>query len=156
MQKINLRMFQHSEHLSLRQCEQRRRQPGRQDHGPPPVPRLRLLQRRHRLGNREAAVNAHAHQDHGREVECERPEEHQDLAEDVAGVPLDAEPPADLQRHDHEADDQVCDGQVDDHDVDVVSAVVLDADVLLVGGDEDDDVADGADDEHDGVGQNIE
>ena len=50
---------------------------------------------------------------------------YQELAGNVSRVPLDREPPADLERDDDVGDDEVGDGQVEDHHVDVCPAVIF-------------------------------
>lgn len=78
-----------------------------------------------RLSNGQVPVQAEADQGHGAEVEGKGSDEHEQLAHDIAGQPLARDPPANLQGHDYKGHDQVGNGQMHDHDVNVVSSSML-------------------------------
>ncbi len=85
----------------------------------------RHLERGHGLCDGDVSVQAEADESGGGEVEGEGADEHERLAGRVPGHPLHGDAPPDLQRHHHEGDHEVGDGQVHNHDVHVVAATVL-------------------------------
>lgn len=78
---------------------------------------LLVICRPQRMHYGKVPFEADADNDHGRKIQTKHSEDHHDLAAVIGGVPLNGDPPADLQGDHDEGHDQICGGQMNHHGV---------------------------------------